>query len=91
MPELSEVQYAALRGFVRGFCGSRCAVRSQHKLPCLQELEETLSFQHLQLCGVTKQHLHDYIQMLIDQGLMFMYGTDLRKGAYISDHPIDVL
>lgn len=91
MIELSEVQYAALRGFVRGFCGSRCAVRSQHKLPNIFELMDTVSWDHVRSYGVTDKHLHDYLTMLIDTGVFFMYGTSLMSGAYISDHEIDVL
>lgn len=92
MTEISEQGYAALRGGFGGFMRERCKVSSQHKLPNIYEILDTLTWDMIhRTYGVTAKQAHDYIQMMVDQGSWFMYGNSIMGGAYLSDHPIDVL
>jgi hypothetical protein len=66
---------------IMGYLAGRCDVRSQHKLPTLDELEESTTI------GLFLNHeeLRDAIEALVELGRVFKYGP------HYSDRKIDVL
>lgn len=83
---MTELAYTILRKSLDGFMKSRCQVSSQHKLPGIEELLDTITVHHLKdFYGITDDNVREVVEMNIANGLWFRYGP------YLSDHPIDVM
>lgn len=68
------------RGYILSFMSARCDVRSQHKLPSVDEIKGTVMAEIIGADRATQM-----VQSMIDDGTLIDYD------GYISDHPIDVL
>ena len=83
---LSEIAYHCMAVSLTAYMKSRCDVSSQHKLPCIEELLQTVGMQHLkEFYGVTDEHVKEFVQMKVNNGVWFKYGP------YISDRPNEVM
>ena len=68
------------RRAILSFMESRCDVRSQHKLPGLDEILNTVTVEY-----IGKERAKRIIDSLLADGTLIAYGP------YLSDHAIDVM
>lgn len=66
---------------IEGYMSTRCDVRSQHKLPCVSELHESVILSFF----FTKTDIDNAVDRMLADGRLRVYGP------YISDRKIDVL